>query len=189
MTVRTYIAALALFSLTAVAVRAAEPPNVQSVPLPATWSFSTDGGKTFSDKPPEPVAVGKPLNVIARGKFTVDTPASTAALFLSAKDVALCTADKAETGDKENLCAAMLEQTTVKVNGKSPAGPLPRMIYDWLPLHPDVLAAGENVIEVSGALRNYTAAGPVTLSLSLAAAPPQAPKLLYGPVLGAFGDD
>ena len=164
--VTAIIAAAAL--ATAASAQTTMPAGVTDALADATWTFSNDGGKTFTLKTLEARGSTK---VFARATFTLDDPAAVGGLFV--------------VRDRN------LEHSSFTLNGKPLTGLLKRMIYVVIPADPaEHLVKGTNVLVVSGQFRHRgkKPAG-VRLKPQLRLLPPKVVGIQTGPALGAIGAD
>ncbi len=152
------------------------------------WSYSTDGGKTFTGRP---AATQGP--VVAKATFHVADPSAVSGVYvtLPGKDPGITRGGKSEW-----KCPVLLD-STVELNGK-PAGylPSPWIVYDRVELEPADLVKGENLLTVRGdhALPGWPGGhddshhkDPITMKLEAMGV--EAAALQSGPVVGAFGPD
>ena len=136
----------------------------------AAWTFSADGGKTFTLDSLQAKPPGQ-TNFVARATFRIDDPAQIGGLWL--------------------IPGQGLRQPSFTLNGKDVAGPLPRMTYRVFPMDPEkYLVRGENVLVARGAVVNKGQAPvPILLPTRLEAYPPQMVGIRTGPILGAIAQD
>ncbi|MCE5280434.1 MAG: hypothetical protein ABFD92_19575 [Planctomycetaceae bacterium] len=165
--------------------------------LPAKWEFSSDGGKTFG---PMPAAFGvNPKQILtARATFPVNDPAAVAALWVIFDEPkggktpgAFATCGHENVGDGECGASPLWTHVVVTLNGKTPQGPLPGMMYHALPVQTTgLLTKGDNTLTISGPLSALGGITQVALKpLQLIAAVPGKAVIRSGPILGHFGDD
>lgn len=160
-------------------------PVVSSV----IWNYSTDGGKTFSNRP-----AASQGQVVAKATFQVPDPSAVAGIHvtLPGEGPGLTRGNKSEW-----KCPVLLE-SALELNGK-PAGYLPSswIVYDRIELEPASLLKGENSLTVRG---NYSLPGMPNgqhdtahhdnpISMKLEAMGVEQAALQSGPVVGAFGAD
>ena len=190
---------LALIVLTGILARAsaAEPPpaSVKGTPLPAAWTYSKDGGKTFSEKAPMVSPTRTPLPkdaVAARATFTIDDPAKIGALkLITHGDQGAITLTTARSVDRYNVGSRpVLTEAKLVVNGKKTvSGHLPYTLYRYLTIDPALLKKGTNTLTVSGIFWfSYTKA-PLPASLRLETTSADLAMLDRHPVLGPVGKD
>ncbi len=158
-----------------VATAPATQPSKPNLAAGAAWEYSTDGGKTFTDKPPivEPAAK---LDAMARCTFKLGGVSQFVILELNS----------------EKLSAGLSWKLDYTVNGKAVKPPLPRMIYRDLPIDPALFKAGDNTIEVRCTSSTNTTVKTISFDLSpvrLTGLAAGDLKVLAGPILGAFDDD
>ncbi|MCE5327330.1 MAG: hypothetical protein LLG01_13060 [Planctomycetaceae bacterium] len=164
--------------------------------LTAKWEFSTDSGKTFAAMP---AAVGARQALTARATFPVNDPTAVAALWVTFDETnagkstqgAFATCGHEDVGGGECGASPLWTHVIVTLNGKSPQGPLPGMMYHALPLQTSgVLVKGDNTLTISGPLSALGGIAQIALKpLQLVAAAPGKAVIRSGPILGHFGDD
>jgi hypothetical protein len=173
-------------------IRVNAPPDVKSEPAAVKWSYSADGGKTFSDAALAGVEQGKTQSIVARGVFSVAESARVAGILLrlNGERSVLCTGLRSELTNRHWHFPRGLESATVTLNGKPLGGPLAKTIYDWLPLDPgEHLLKGKNVLMIRGTFFNAADNEPAVFAPRMVIALPQVPQIKHGPVLGAIGKD
>ena len=100
---------------------AAEPSDLLAG---AAWRYSTDGGKTFSEKPPT-IPAEQVVEVAVKAEFTVDAPSKYVVLEL--------TRNMSLSGET--------------LNGQEIKGPLARMRYSTIPaIDAKLLKKGKNIL-------------------------------------------
>ncbi len=179
----------------------APSPGVKTRPIDVKWEYSTDGGKTFGEKPPEGAPPNMKVGIAPRafrGTFEIADPKAVAGLWIrilakqtSESKPAICTGDliAASGGYWKDLghCPTLLNARAL-LNGKQVPVMNGPMLYFWLPLE-GPLAQGKNTIELSGDCYTYWGSPAAeALTASLIAAEPQPASIYGGPVLGDFGD-
>lgn len=148
--------------------------NVRTNPVAAAWTFSTDGGKTFSGKPPGKEFLKKPEGLVVRATFDAADPAELAFLWFR------------PSGKGWNISGGGISQVAGKMtlNGQPITGPDDGVTYAWLPINPlRTLKKGKNILTIP------IASGIIDVPLRLIAAAPQAAPIHAGPVLGWIGKD
>jgi len=151
---------------------ASEPVNVLHQ---ARWTYSTDGGKTYSSDVPV-LPSSRACRIKARTTFQVKDPAGYAGLELS-------------RGHSRNM------KSDFSLNGRRIQGPIKGMFYRTIPaIGPSLLKRGKNVltveIHISKAARNRMKPKTVlSFKPSLLALKAEHLKIQTGPVLGAAGSD
>lgn len=180
--------------------------NLRWTPLQASWQYSRDGGKTFSDAPlPGPPLGRDPRRYkdlypyVWKGTFTVDDPAAVGGIFLRLVEkpagetgprAAICNGDlwAASGGWWKDLgyCPTLLD-AKLRVNGKEVQIAHGPVLQFWVPL--SGLQAGRNTVELSGSVYTYWRGSPAeALDARLVAARPQPAEIRDGPILGDWGE-
>ncbi|MDP6544066.1 MAG: hypothetical protein QGH60_08765 [Phycisphaerae bacterium] len=190
---------LALIVLIAIVARtsAADPApgGAKGTPLPAKWTYSKDGGKTFSDKAPMVSPTRTPLPkdaVTARATFTIDDPAKVGALkLITHGDQGAITLTTARSVDRYNVGSRpVLTEAKLAINGKTTtSGHLPYTLYRYLTIDPALLKKGANTLTVSGIFWFSYTKDPLPASLRLETISADLAMLDRHPVLGPVGPD
>ncbi|KKO11264.1 hypothetical protein LCGC14_0017420 [marine sediment metagenome] len=145
-----------------------QPPPVDLLEG-ATWSYSTDDGKTFSAEGPT-VDPGEKVVIVAAAKFDVADPAPIAGLTLT-------------TGLSPQVA------TDLSLNGKPFAPPLKEMTYREIPgVDPALLVSGPNVLTMTfGIMNGHDEARPLPpMTTTLIALKGENVAFQTGPALGYF---
>ncbi|MCE9555738.1 MAG: hypothetical protein K8T91_20510 [Planctomycetes bacterium] len=158
--------------------------------LPASWEYSTDGGKTFGPQPAKISGTRSPIkrDDAARVKFTIDDPAQVGLLkvaMASGRGAFALTSGASVDRYNVGACPTMLE-TKITLNGKpTELGLLPNTLYAYLGVDPTQLKKGENTLELSGTLwhKNYEK-GEVPAEIRLEVLPANFVLLDRPPILG-----
>ena len=192
-------ASLAFIVLTGILARAPAadptPKDPKGTPLPAAWTYSKDGGKTFSDKAPMVSPTRTPIPkdaVTARATFTIDDPEKIGALkLITHGDQGAITLTTARSVDRYNVGSRpVLTEAKLVLNGKETAsGHLPYTLYRYLTIDAALLKKGTNTLTVSGVFWFAYFKDPLPASLRLETIPADLAVLDRHPVLGPVGPD
>jgi len=176
------------------------PPEVKTRPLDAEWTYSQDGGKSFTKEPPAGAAANMKTGTVPlvfRGTFEIADPGQAAGLWVRIAEpgekpmAAICDGDltAASGGYWKDLgfCPTLLN-ARVTLNGKRVQLTRGPMLYFWLPLEGELLK-GKNTIELAGDCYTYWGASAApAITARLLMAEPQPAAIYNGPLLGDFGD-
>lgn len=175
------------------------PAGLTTRPLAAEWSYSTDGGRTFTATPPKGAFPAEREGLVPltfRGTFDVADPANVAGLWVriaepgEAPKAAICDGNllAASGGNWKDLvaCPTLLD-ARITLNGTPVEYAHGPMLAAWYP----VVAtpqSGRNTIEVSGNCYTHWQGQPAdAITARLLIADPQASGIYNGPLLGDFG--
>jgi len=138
----------------------------------ATWTYSMDGGETWTDEPPFLETDGQIADVISRTTFEVD--------------------------DVDNLAEVHLDaylyrpESWATINGTPIQGAYPEMIYPVIRgIDPAILKVGENELRITRTWAKYGDEKEQVPPTSARLVPLAASDLAFrtGPVLGAFDEE
>ena len=176
------------------AVFSAEDPYSGTL-LPATWEYSTDGGKTFGPDAPKVPGTHDVTerSDAARATFEIDDPSQIGLLKIAmASGRGGFALTSANSVDRYNVgtCPTMLN-TKIVLNGEeTTAGHLPYTLYASLSIDPNLLKQGTNRLELHGELwhKNYDK-GEVPADIQLETLPTDRAVLDRLPMLGMIAED
>ena len=164
--------------------------------LPARWTYSVDGGKTWKAEAPKITGSNAQYGHredVAKAEFTIADPAKIGILKIATKDPRGAFAlTEANSVNRYNVgsCPNLL-QTKIILNGKATdLGYDPNTLYRYLAILPAELKTGANTLELAGCFwhKNY-GAGAVSGELRLEVIPTNRAVLDRLPILGMIGDD
>lgn len=175
------------------------PPELTTRPLAAEWSYSSDGGQTFTATPPKGAFPQEREGLVPltfRGTFDVGNPAQVAGLWVRIAEpgdtpkASICDGNliAASGGNWKDLqaCPTLLD-ARITLNGAPVQYAHGPMLASWYPVV-SALQAGTNTIEVSGNCYTHWQGQPATaITAKLLMADPQAAGIYNGPLLGDFG--
>jgi hypothetical protein len=175
------------------------PPELTTRPLAAEWTYSTDGGQTFTTTPPKGAFPQEREGLVPltfRGTFEIGNPAQVAGLWVriaepgDAPKATICDGNliAASGGNWKDLtaCPTLLD-ARVTLNGKPVQFARGHTLAAWYPVV-EPLQPGRNTIEVSGNCYTHWQGQPATaITARLLMADPQAAGIYSGPLLGDFG--
>jgi hypothetical protein len=174
------------------------PPELTTRPLAAEWTYSTDGGQTFTATPPKgafPQERDGLVPLAFRGTFEIGNPAQVAGLWVRIAEpgdtpkATICDGNllAASGGNWKDLtaCPTLLD-ARITLNG----APVPYahgpMLASWYPVV-TALQPGRNTIELTGNCYTHWQGQPATaITARLLMADPQAAGIYNGPLLGDF---
>lgn len=178
---------------------ALSPAGLTTRPLAAEWTYSADGGRTFTATPPRgafPAEREGLVPLVFRGTFDVADPAQVAGLWVriaepgDAPKATICDGNllAAAGGNWKDLtaCPTLLD-ARIMLNGAAVQYAHGPMLAAWYPVVAG-LQRGRNTIELSGNCYTHWQAQPAeAISARLLIADPQSPGIYNGPLLGDFG--
>ncbi len=135
--------------------------GVKTEPIKAAWEFSFDGGKTFAAALPATFPGDTGQVLVARATFDVEGPAAMACLWAIHDESkggktapgAFALASRGDVGGVECGATPLWVNVAVALNGKTPSGPLPGMMYHALPVETAaLLVKGANTLTIRGSL-------------------------------------
>lgn len=149
--------------------RPAEPANLLAG---AKWSYSLDGGKTFSTEAPT-IKSGTTAEITARTEFEVADTAGLVVLELT-----------------PNLPTQSSQHLKFFLNGEQIKPPMEEMNYKTIPaIDAKMLKAGKNVLSARITLKNNAKDYRLDIAMRLAALKAEHLKIQTGPILGAIGEN
>lgn len=178
---------------------AVAPSGVTTRPLAAEWTYSTDGGQTFTTTPPKGAFPQEREGLVPlafRGTFEIGSPAQVAGLWVRIAEpgdtpkATICDGNliAASGGNWKDLtaCPTLLD-AKVTLNGQPVQFARGYTLAGWYPVV-EPLQAGRNTIEVSGNCYTHWQGQPAAAIVArLLMADPQAAGIHDGPLLGDFG--
>ncbi|MCK4625803.1 MAG: metallophosphoesterase [Phycisphaerae bacterium] len=163
------------FVSASVCAQTTQPAEPKDLLVSAKWTYSLDGGKTFSPTPPT-IKAETTAEVLARTEFEVSDTAGFVVLELT----------HGLTGGRVKF----------SLNGSEVKGPMKGMYYKTIPaIDAKLLKKGKNVLSVDIAIKNVSTRRrkakdiQLKIAMRLAALKAEHLRIQTGPILGAFGKD